>query len=413
MVGEASAHVQGESLKALAALLTEACQLPDRQGAAMSIRIVRCRSCGTANRVRLRDFARVPHCGQCGVTLPEPTNVIIRRLTDRWWPSALVLVAFAGLIAWPGASEMWSSLTVEKLGNGEPSRGIENALNPTPAIPEPTRMQTASAVSIVSTPPGGPAFYSIAINGEIDQTVAKAFEGALTDPRIASELVAPPEFARPFVSLNSPGGDVDAAMAIGRELRAKDLSTVVSKSDQCNSACVLVLAGGVRRSAVAGRIGIHRPHFDEMPFAALSAADARSAYERMSDAVRKYLSDMGIADQLYLDMLKVSSDDARFLTEDEMTAYGLVGEDPAWAEYRRAYQVSSVGFAQYEENQAFTATVLDCYNDSRLSTTACDTDVTRRWERAMTECVSASSSRSNCVNAVRGQLHAFYLHMRN
>ena len=32
MVGEASAHVQGESLKALAALLIEAFQLPDRQG---------------------------------------------------------------------------------------------------------------------------------------------------------------------------------------------------------------------------------------------------------------------------------------------------------------------------------------------------------------------------------------------
>jgi hypothetical protein len=32
MVGEACAHVQGESLKAHAALLTEASQLPDHQG---------------------------------------------------------------------------------------------------------------------------------------------------------------------------------------------------------------------------------------------------------------------------------------------------------------------------------------------------------------------------------------------
>jgi len=31
MVGEACAHVQGESLKAYAALLTEASQLPDHQ----------------------------------------------------------------------------------------------------------------------------------------------------------------------------------------------------------------------------------------------------------------------------------------------------------------------------------------------------------------------------------------------
>lgn len=47
MVGEARAHVQGESLKARAALLTEASQLPDHQDGERSDALVQSRCSGS------------------------------------------------------------------------------------------------------------------------------------------------------------------------------------------------------------------------------------------------------------------------------------------------------------------------------------------------------------------------------
>lgn len=91
------------------------------------------------------------------------------------------------------------------------------------------------------------------------------------------------------VVLNSPGGNVDAAMAMGRAIRARKLDTVVGGTvfmgcdprdaacvpekakggvhrgapytvgAMCSSACPLILAGGVRRLAGAwAHVGVHQ-----------------------------------------------------------------------------------------------------------------------------------------------------------
>ena len=70
------------------------------------------------------------------------------------------------------------------------------------------------------------------------------------------------------VVVNSPGGDVDAALAMGRAIRAAGLDVVVAQVPRdgavafggaiCSSACTLILAGGVRRFAAPdARIGVH------------------------------------------------------------------------------------------------------------------------------------------------------------
>ena len=66
------------------------------------------------------------------------------------------------------------------------------------------------------------------------------------------------------VSLSGNGGDVDAAMEVGRLLRRLGVSTFVARGNQCLSSCVFAFMGGDRRS-VAGRIGIHRPYFSSAP----------------------------------------------------------------------------------------------------------------------------------------------------
>ena len=76
------------------------------------------------------------------------------------------------------------------------------------------------------------------------------------------------------VVINSPGGDVDAAMQMGRSIREAGLDvavgrtvavegrpgrTVVIDGTICSSACTLILAGGLRRYAPPqARLGVHQ-----------------------------------------------------------------------------------------------------------------------------------------------------------
>lgn len=73
---------------------------------------------------------------------------------------------------------------------------------------------------------------------------------------------------RPTVLVDSPGGAIAPALAIGRLIRARGLAVAVARvagsaptdaDAQCASACVLVLAAGVRRSIGPGaEVGVHR-----------------------------------------------------------------------------------------------------------------------------------------------------------
>ncbi len=73
---------------------------------------------------------------------------------------------------------------------------------------------------------------------------------------------------RPTVLVDSPGGSIAPALAIGRLIRARGLAVAVARvagggptdaDAQCASACVLVLAAGVGRSVGPGaEVGVHR-----------------------------------------------------------------------------------------------------------------------------------------------------------
>jgi hypothetical protein len=108
---------------------------------------------------------------------------------------------------------------------------------------------------------------------------------------------------------------VEAAMAIGQIVRNKLFWTTVDSSSKCASACVLILAAGVLRSADQGSVvAIHRPTFEAKYFAGLSPDDARSKYLQMTQKVRNYLSEMGMSDRLFEQMMSISSKDIRVLS---------------------------------------------------------------------------------------------------
>lgn len=152
------------------------------------------------------------------------------------------------------------------------------------------------------------------------------------------------------VQLSSPGGDVASSLKIGDIIRSNWLYTEVSDgsdgspSAECDSACVLLFAAGAVRMAGNGsKIGIHRPYFDQRLFAGLRPEDARTKYDALSHEVQAYLAKMGMAQELFLEMMKVPSNEIRTLTLAELERFSLVGQDPGLDEYNRAKNVTKYG----------------------------------------------------------------------
>ena len=86
----------------------------------------------------------------------------------------------------------------------------------------------------------------IFISGKIEKEDAKIFE----------EIVVSSE--ADTVVLNSPGGSVNSALEIGRVIRSRGMSTVITQNSYCASACGLIWIAGARRILTPGaRVGFH------------------------------------------------------------------------------------------------------------------------------------------------------------
>jgi len=65
-----------------------------------------------------------------------------------------------------------------------------------------------------------------------------------------------------LVIFDSPGGDVEAGLAIGRTIRERGLATLVPIKYECASACALAWLGGtVRYMSPKGAIGFHAAYY--------------------------------------------------------------------------------------------------------------------------------------------------------
>ncbi len=171
-------------------------------------------------------------------------------------------------------------------------------------------------------------FGKIAIDGQIDRAVALR----------ALELIRifRPHYDVFSVVLNSPGGDVMAAIDIGEEIRKQWVWTEMDDDGQCLSACVLILAAGAQRIPAPNRVGIHRPYFDPELFANLPPNDAREKYDTLAKVVQQYLLRMGMPDELFREMMRQASSDMLILNAQRLAALGLLGTDPAYEEWMRA-----------------------------------------------------------------------------
>lgn len=148
--------------------------------------------------------------------------------------------------------------------------------------------------------------------------------------------------------LDSPGGDVDSAMRIGRMMRALGFTAIVPSGAQCLSACVLVLAAGTDR-IVEGAVGIHRPYFLAAP-----DGDVGTAMLDLEQAARDYFVEMNVPPRLAEDMFSVDPRDMVLLDAEKLRDYRLVGRDIVLREEQALRMAESLGMGR-QAYEAFAA----------------------------------------------------------
>jgi hypothetical protein len=126
------------------------------------------------------------------------------------------------------------------------------------------------------------------------------------------------------VVLNSPGGSVADALAMGRLIRSRKFATEVDAGKYCASSCPLVFAGGVeRRAGERAAIGVHQ-------IAAVKSAsnapprDEMSVAQNISARCQRYLLDMGINLQVWVHAMETPHDQLFIFRPDELKALNLV-----------------------------------------------------------------------------------------
>lgn len=138
----------------------------------------------------------------------------------------------------------------------------------------------------------------ILIHGKIDDRTVVSFNDAITKAKIKKQGIF-------WILLNSEGGSVDAAIEIGRIIRASNLA--IKNQGVCFSSCVLIYIAGVHRynfpdiildyesRSRDSIIGLHRPYFS----AGSSQTMSKEAIKAMYEKVRNYISEMGVSDRLF------------------------------------------------------------------------------------------------------------------
>jgi hypothetical protein len=151
------------------------------------------------------------------------------------------------------------------------------------------------------------------------------------------------------VSIDSPGGDVYAAMQLGRIFRENLVLIKLSGKDaQCASACILAWVGAPMR-----RIAVDQPEFViHRPFGFASAgqdlSSASSRWKILQSDIRQYLLEMNIPTTLLDAMNEVPSEDGRELSPGELSRYLIAADDPAVTEIAAAKESQKLGISRIE-----------------------------------------------------------------
>ena len=206
---------------------------------------------------------------------------------------------------------------------------------------------------------------TVVYNSIDHETLAISLEGSIepSDARQISQILARHPKHSVRLNITSNGGEIAAAIAIGRQLRARD--AMVNVLDQCHSSCVLIYSAGVERknpaesarlrgdqSPPSTGIGIHQFYFLHVSPNATSE-EITAARNKQKNQIRAYLSDMNVSAQLLDAMEAIPPERMRILKTSELHQYGLGPVDPVFDEKRVAreaslYKLTSAEFRKRE-----------------------------------------------------------------
>lgn len=142
----------------------------------------------------------------------------------------------------------------------------------------------------------------IILNADITATTPAEFDKALK--------------ARPkarIIALNSPGGAVDSALAMARQIRRLGLSTYVPRDMGCYSACSYIFFAGVDREA-DGELGVHQISAD--------VADLVLTQTTLGDLLDA-LDEFGVKHQVVSHMLRTPPEDMYVFSPHELREYDI------------------------------------------------------------------------------------------
>jgi hypothetical protein len=143
----------------------------------------------------------------------------------------------------------------------------------------------------------------------------------------------PRSMAWGLLSLDSTGGDLDAAVKIGRLVRKLGVEVNTGGRGKCYSSCVLVLSGGMRRYVFVGErdeettIGIHRPYLVAST-QKLTSSEAGNQLSALRSMLSSALEEFNISTRLVDDMMAIPPERVRLLTGGELELWGLSDDDP-------------------------------------------------------------------------------------
>lgn len=152
-------------------------------------------------------------------------------------------------------------------------------------------------------------------------------------------------FGGPSLEINSEGGDVRAALQLGRKLRERNADVQPS---YCASACVLVLAGASQRTVFDSKseIVIHRPY--NLNVNEYDVQQTQDRYDQLNSEIEKYLREMNVPTSLLDAMLVIPPQRGRRLSRDELQQYLLDQDDPVYEQARNARIARKKGLTMTE-----------------------------------------------------------------
>jgi hypothetical protein len=159
----------------------------------------------------------------------------------------------------------------------------------------------------------------LSVTGTIMPGSAEAF---------ATEVESYAEYVK-TVALDSPGGSVRDALAMGQLIREKGFATLVAAGSLCASSCPLVFAGGEERvAAPASAIAVHQiyaatPSDSTMASRLAAAGNAMSDAQTMTAEISRYLIAMGIDPEVWIRALETPPDRLSYFSPDDLTRLKL------------------------------------------------------------------------------------------